>query len=240
MINSLLFAILLATGCTNSSKQTQNTIALKPDTIRPSSVSKQATLINYGGDDMPVYVWVEYAGPLINNGKKYAHIHGIKFSYIKPKKTYTEYYENLDIRNASRKFDFNSGKVQGLPGDANIGLVSGIDSLLLFRVLGNYEFTREFRGMTFSDVSTISLNQYGEYVADINIEFNLKKNGNGAYTLTFYDGSTIQYKATSGCKVTNESISFLNRENGRIYLLDRTCYLELVNKKDVKRFQELR
>jgi len=240
MVNSLLLAILLSTGYENGNKHNEYKKTLNPDTTnRPANISKQATLINFGGDDMPVLVWVEYVGPLIDNGKEYSHIQGIKFSYVKQRRSYTEYYENQELRSTARKFNFKASRVLEFPGEANIHLVNGKDSILMFHVLGN-ESRRVHRGMEFKNMSTISLNEFGEYVADTDMEFNIKRDDKGMYILTLNNGSRVMYKNVSMCKVSEESVSFLDRENGRIYLLDRRCYLELVNKDDAKKFQELR
>jgi len=36
------------------------------------------------------------------------------------------------------------------------------------------------------------------------------------YILTLNNGASILYKSTGACKVSKESVSFLDRENGRI------------------------
>ncbi|PSL19287.1 hypothetical protein [Chitinophaga ginsengisoli] len=241
MINSLLLIALLNMSCLSGNGQDENKKVLTPDTTqRPANVSRQATLINFGGDDLPVFVWVEAVGPLIADGKEYSHIRGIKFTYVKPRKSYTEYYENLNLRNGARKFNFKTSKVLEYPGEANIHLASGKDTLPMFHVLGNDELERMHRGIKFKDISTVSRDQYGEYIADTDMECNIKKDGNGMYIVTLNNGSKIIYKSTSKCNVSEESVSFLNREDGKIYLFDRSCCLELVNKEDVKKFQDLR
>lgn len=240
-ISSLLI-MALTTGCLSNDKQKidNNKITSQDTTSRPPNVSKQATLINFGGDEMPVLVWVEYAGPLVIDGKGYSHIQGIKFSFVKPRQSDKAYYENLEIRNGSRDFDFKRCRVAEIPGDANICLVNGKDSLLIFQVSVYNGSKRVHRGIEFRNMSTISLNQYGEYVSDVDMEFNIQREDNGIYTLTLNDGSRIIYKGVSDCNVNESSVSFLNREDGKIYLLNKTCYLELVNKNDAKKFQQLR
>ena len=227
-------------GCVNSHQQTEAS-GLKTDTIkRPAYVSKRATLINFGGDELPVFVWAEYIGPLIKNGRRYSHIHGVKFYYIKARKVDTVYYENLELRKAKREFDFANCKVLDYPGGTIVGLASDNDSITLFHVLETDEFKREHKGVEFKNIPTISINKYNEYSTDIDMEFSIKKIKEGGYLLILNDGSKIPYKLCQTCNEQPEIFSFLNREDGKIYFINRDCYLELVNSDDAKRFQELR
>lgn len=145
----------------------------------------------------------------------------------------------MELRNRSMKFDFKNRSILNYPGKATIQISNKKDSLLLFHVLESDEFAREHKEIEFKRMPTIALDN-NRYLADDDMEFNLKKLKDGKYELTLSDTSKVEYKACSNCNITNQEISFLNRQDGRIYFVDQDYYLELVNKDDVKLFQGLR
>ena len=241
MVSSLLLAVLLNIGCINNTQEKAPPSVLNTDTVkRPVNVSPHATLINYGEDYSPVFAWVEHTGQLVVGGKEYPHIQGIRFYYMKAKENDTVYYENLELRNAAKKFNFAGCRVLVSSGESNVHLVNGTDSILMFAVLENKESKRVYRGIEFKSVATIVKNQYGEYTEDVDIEFNIKRGEGGKYTLTLTDGSVIMYQLCATCKESPADLSFLNREDGRIYFINRACYLELLDKDDAPKFQGLR
>ncbi len=77
----------------------------------------------------------------------------------------------------------------------------------MFAVLELNEFSREHKGIEFKRMPTIALDN-NRYLADVDMEFNLKKVKEGKYELTLSDTSKVEYKACSNCNITNQEISF--------------------------------
>jgi hypothetical protein len=239
-----LFFILLSSlsfnlGCSNAQIEMQDK-KISTDTLqRPAGMTQQAVLLNFGSEDEPIMVWADYAGNFKNNGNEYSHIHGVWYYYVKADKNDTVYYENMELRSRAKQFDFKKCSILNYPGEATIKVSNGKEDVLLFNVIESDEFAREHRGIVFKRIPTIALNN-GNNTADVELEFNLKEIGNGTFEMTLNDSSKIKYQMSADCKVKNPLCSFLNRQDGRIYFVDRDCYLELVNKDDVKKFQGLR
>jgi hypothetical protein len=235
----ILYAVSFDNGCFSPSAKMNEKIF--NDTLqRPAYMTENATLLNYGSDEDSIMVWADYMGCLTIKEKVYSHIHGVQYYYVKAGRRDTTYYESLELRSGVKKIDFKNVRVlkQSI-GGANVGLFDGKDSLWLFHVLQSDEFNREHKGIHFTNMPTIELRN-NEYMADVELEFNLKKLKEGKYELTLSDTSKVQYEACLNCNITNQKISFLNRQDGKIYFVDGNYYLELVNKDDVKRFQGLR
>ncbi len=234
----LLYSLSVNLSCWNTPAKMENKNI--NDTLqKPAYMTGHAALLNYGSDDEPIMVWADYIGLLSKEGKVYSHIHGIQYFYVKAAVRDTFYYENLDLRNNIQVFDFKDFRILNYPGEATVQISNKKDSLLLFAVLESDEFSRTHKGVEFKRMPTIALNN-NRYMADVQMEFNLKKVKEGRYELTLSDTSKVQYKACSNCNITNQEISFLNRQDGRIYFVKQDYYLELVNKEDVKKFQGLR
>jgi hypothetical protein len=66
-------------------------------------------------------------------------------------------------------------------------------------------------------MSSIRTSTDDSYLASGYIEYNLEKTDSSKYILT----------------LRNTLVSFLDRENGRIYFIEKNCYLELTNKSDL-------
>ncbi|MBX2924074.1 MAG: hypothetical protein KF746_17880 [Chitinophagaceae bacterium] len=239
-----LFIILLSSlsfnlGCSNAQTEMKDK-KINTDTLqRPAGMTQQAALLNFGSDDEPIMVWADYVGTFKNDGKEYSHIHGVHYHYVKADKSDTVYYENMDLRNGVRKFDFTNYSILNYPGEATIKVSNSKDSFLLFSVLESTEFDRIHRGIKFTNMPTIE-KRNGALMHDVELEFNLKEIGNGIFEMTLNDGTKIKYRISSGCKVKKPLCSFLNRQDGKVYFVDADCYLELVNKDDVQKFQGLR
>lgn len=239
-----LFLILLSSlsfsfGCSNAQTEMKDK-KINTDTLqRPAGMTQQAVLLNFGSEEEPIMVWAEYAGTFKNDGKEYSHIHGVRYHYVKADKNDTIYYENMELRSRVKQFDFKKCSILNYPGEATIKVSNGKEDLLLFNVIESDEFAREHRSTIFKRIPTIALNN-GNNTADVELEFNLKQIGNGIFEMTLNDGSKIKYQMSAECKIKNPLCSFLNRQDGRVYFVDTDCYLELVNKEDVQKFQGLR
>lgn len=207
---------------------------------RPTGVSKKATLINLGAEDMPVFQWVEYAGKLNQGNKSHSHIYGFKYFDAKGELLSTVYYENMEIRDGRRDFDVSNYKVLPYPGDATIEVTNGADTLLFFHVLESDEFKRTYNGIEYVRMPAIYYEMKDNigFTSDEDLEFNIKKDDD-VYTVTF-TGTPIAFKRCSVCKTEPSKVSFLNEREGRIYFVEKECYLELVNNADILKIQALR
>jgi len=242
IINLLLLSLSCTIFfCNSSVKSTdENEKPMQDSLKRPTGVSNKATLINLGSEDMPVYQWVEYGGKLNHNNTTYPHVYGFKYFDAKGKLLSTVYYENMEIRNGRKDFDANNSKILPYPGDATIQITNGTDTLLFFHVLESDEFKRTHKGIEYIRMPAIyyETNYDNGFVSDEDIEFNITEE-KGIYTVIF-TGVTIPFKLSSSCSGVPSKVSFLNEQEGRIYFVERECYLELVNSEDIKKIQALR
>ena len=244
IITNLLLLSLSCTVvfCNSSVKSTENEkqVHVQDSLKRPTGVSKKATLINLGSEDMPVYQWVEYVGKLNHDNKPHPHIYGFRFFDAKGKVLSTAYYENMKIRSGSKDFDASDCKILPYPGDATIEVTNGADTLLFFHVLESDEFKRTYNGIEYVRMPAVyyETNYNTGFTSDEDVEFNVKKDKD-IYTVTF-TGTPIAFKLCSACKTEPSKVSFLNEQEGRIYFVEKDCYLELVNSEDIQKIQALR
>jgi hypothetical protein len=181
-------------------------------------------------------MWAEYFGPLVANGRNITHIIGVKFQSKNNSAPDTMYFENLKLRAGADSLNFNDLLISKTSSDANIELVKGSDTLHFFLALQTSEFDREFNGIQFTQMPTVERNNYGEIVYNAMIEFNLKNLNKTGYILTLTKGEKIEYKLCSKCQTNPTRLSFLNKETGNIYFIEKDCYLELVDSLDMAKF----
>jgi hypothetical protein len=103
-------------------------------------------------------------------------------------------------------------------------------------------FTKERKSgganFTFADSKALETITFPNgFVSDEDIEFNIKKEMD-INTVTF-TGTAILFKLCSACKTEPSKVSFLNEQEGRIYFVERECYLEPVNSDDLKKIRAL-
>jgi len=235
LLSSLSFNI----GCSNAQTELKDRKVNTDTLLRPAGMTQQAALLNFGSLDEPITVWADYIGFFRNDGKKYSHIHGVRYHYVKADKSDTVYYENMELHNGVRQFDLKTYSILNYPGEATIQMGNGKDTILLFHVIESDEFEREHRGIVFKRIPTIASDN-GHNTADVELEFNLREIGNGVYEMTLNDGSKIKYRMSLGCKVEKPLCSFLNRHDGRVYFIDVDCYLELIDQADAQKLQGMR
>lgn len=241
LINCSVFS---CNGSTKSSKEEQSTIhdVIEQDSIkRPKNVPKQATLINLGFDDLPSYQWVGYSGKLIKDDKVYPHIYGFKYFDIEGKFLHTQYYENLEIRSGSKNFDVSEIKVLPFPGDATIQLSNDTDTLLFFHVLESDEFKRTHKGIEYNRMPTIYEDYNGNgFASGEDLEFNIRKDQD-LFIVTFTAKGILEipFKLNSTCGQEPSIVSFMNREEGKIYFIEKGCYMEPVRIEDVRLLKSL-
>ena len=201
---------------------------------RPLFVSKRANLICFGSAQEPRMVWAEYIGPFQKNEKVYSHIYMVKYYYTNPSKTDTVFYENLEIRNKLINPDWEIYKIADHQIDeGTILITNGKDTIDLFSVLQTEKYNEEYKGTKFTNIPSVREVENGSLIATSFVEYNLKIENNKQYVLTLRNGTKIHYRLCAECKVDPEEISFMNREDGRIYFIERNCYLELTDGDDV-------
>lgn len=210
-----------------------------PAPPRPPGFSRKATLINFGTEEDWNFAWAEHTGPYKENGKEYAHIQGFKFYYETTQQTHTFYYENIAVREGKKIFDFTNCSMLNYPGEATIEVANENDTISMFCVKGPDEFSRVHKDVAFTSVNSVSLNQYNEYAADFDIEINLQQEGERRFVVTTNNLVKTYYRLCDSCKIAPGKISFINREDGRIYFLERHCYLEPENAEDAGRFKQM-
>ncbi|NDV65336.1 hypothetical protein D0T60_08785 [Bacteroides sp. 224] len=202
------------------------------DTInRPDYVSSKATyIIEVGGEvtnDEPCFIyWVEYLGSATINDKVYPYIKKILVYYSKHEID-TMYLENPDIRNGKIKIDDQKAYITPVSnGDGlhEISIVNGKDTI---KVHESYGFGKDERISSFKfdkELNKMRFNGYRE--CSITVE-------NGEITL-HYEGD-IKYKLSKDCKledVKTENMCYMDDDNGKIYFLERDCFIEPVNPED--------
>ncbi|SEW43867.1 hypothetical protein [Chitinophaga arvensicola] len=231
----LMLPFLAVLSCIRSSER-----RVKPlvDTVkRPAGFSDKAVLENFGGGESYIPVWMEYSGALEKNGITYPHIRGIKFYYPEIGVFRTCYYENNELRQGQRSFNFNGCRVAPGAWDSNITLINGQDCISMFYVIGDDTSSRENNGFDFTTVPAVALSG-NDYLYNGMFEYHLSKEQADNYTLRLYDGTTIAYKMSASCKAAAGPVSFVNRENGNICFLAKDCYLTLVHPEDREKLQE--
>jgi hypothetical protein len=237
----LLFLSSAVFSCNSSARSTETESQMQDSLKRPSGVSRKATLINLGAEDMPVYQWVEYVGKFNYRNKSHSHIYGFKYFDAKGNVLSTVYYENMQIRSGRKDFDVTNYKVLPYPGDATIEVTNGIDTLLFFHVLESDEFKRTYNGVEYVRMpATYYEADYDiGFTSDEDVEFNVMKEKD-IYTVTFTHTTPVAFKLCSACKTEPSKVSFLNEQEGRIYFVEKECYLELVNSEDIQKILALR
>jgi hypothetical protein len=242
-IISLVLSLSVTAFCCNSSVKSEGHATVQDSIKRPANISPNASLINPGepeGEGMPVYQWVEYAGKLVYDGKEHSHIYGFKYFNDKGSLLSTVYYENMEIRGGKKDFDASKSKVLLYPGDATIQLSNEADTLLFFHVLESDEFKRTYQGLAYTRMPAVyfETNYDTGFRSADDVEFNIDTEG-GKYFVTF-TGTTVPFKLSSSCNGEPGKVSFLNYKEGRIYFIEKECYLELVNSEDIQKIQALR
>jgi hypothetical protein len=234
-------------GCNIEKKEVEQTVEkIEQDSIiRPDNVSNDAWLVNMGFVDKPIFAWVEYVGNYTDNRKIYPHIYQFRYLYHDDKSIDTLNYEWNKGRYVNIKLELNNFKGYSFklfPGDATIQLKNEENELFLFNVIENHKFDNVFRGISYFRIPTVKIDSiYPEYglSTDYETRINLEQTEKGAYTVNLIDDKGIRafmYKMNEDCRVTPTKISYLNKENGHIYYIEKDCYLELVDKKDLDKF----
>lgn len=222
---TILASIFLNFFCTNGLNSKNK---MSDDTKRPDYVPRGAIQIRFGSKDEPRIVWVKEIGEYIFDSKIYSHILGFVYYYSNTKID-TVYYENLDVRNG--KFILSDTKLK-MPkeqiDESTITLLVGKDSLSFFSVLGTRKFDENYNGVNLSSISTCQNVGNGNLIASSYLLCYLKQEKDSLFYLYLRDGTKVKY-ILNGVEnvVTKLNVSFLNRSDGTIYLIDAKIFLKI-------------
>lgn len=240
------FIFLLNFACSNTQvSMNENNKTDSGNIKKPEYMSSNATLMNYGSKEEPIFVWADYGGVYKKDGKEYTHIHLVNYYYVNAKKQDTMYYENLQLRNGSKFFDFSKAKIlEESFGGRNIGIASNKDTINLFFVLEKKEFISDFNNIIYRRTPMICLTENKEYKYDNDVRLNIKKDKQDNYLVSFvdYDINNAKYKLIKKRKELQftdlNTISFVNKEDGIIYFLNNDFYIEPTNKSEIKNLKK--
>lgn len=217
---------------------------MKKDTIvRPDHVSSQAKLINLGFVDAPSYVWIEYVGFYKDKHRVHSHILGIKHTNINP----DGYPEQVD----TLYYEFDSGRVQPsafgdlkdyeiipYPGNGTYKLINENDSLLLFNVMQLSDSRQVIKGKEWQmAVPTTEINRHGEKVSGVQAHMHLEKENDDIYLVSLIDDKgmrTLRFQKFGNCSIDTK-LSYLDKQEGKLYFVPKDCYLEILEKDDLSK-----
>jgi hypothetical protein len=236
-ILSIMSVVFLTVNCMGNSKSESIKVANARDTIsKPKGMSARAKLLNLGSEEEPVFSWVEYVGPLKKNGIVYDHIIGFKYHFTSGIEE-INYYENLNGRNSNETFNSKDYGLVEFPYSGNIKVVNKGDSLFFFQVLTDHKSDEVYNDLRITRMRTVEKVKDGSILSSEELQCNLKHETGDQYLLTMRDGTKIPYRLNLRCKSIPSEVSFLSRGDGRIYFIERSCFLELTNKKDLSKLK---
>lgn len=230
----ILFSLTFI-SCIGQTKEDMKTVTItKQDTVvnnaGKADVPKDAYQMNLGFVDKPVWVWVKYDHKLHLDGITYDHIYGINY-WDEDGLLYTMYYEQ-DREGDTVEIDFSNYIIEFYPGDGTIQLIGkNADTILLFSVLEDKRFRRNFKGTDFRRYPTVNYNKNGEKVSDAEVEFSFVLKSERLYEVTIIDHNGInKHDFKSNCDLDDDfEISYYDLTNGKIYLISKDCYLSLAH-----------
>lgn len=226
----LFIFAMLNIHCTGSTMdQNQDSIP------KPNFLSNRAVILNFGGGEMPIYVWADASNYFENDSINYAHIIGIKYYYVSSGIIDTVYYENLKLRSGHVKINLSGIKILSTVSDAGLTISFNNDTLHLFRATQFNGLESLYEGKSYVRVPVVnSVSPIGLiYNGDISLYM---ENMDDTYCLVYvYKSgeklSTIKYRKYNACIVKkNAQVSFLDKTNGRIYFIEKECYIDPLDK----------
>jgi hypothetical protein len=241
MKGSMIFLGLFAWSCQASFTNTdsaQDTMMKKDTIVRPAHISPQAKLINLGFVDAPVYVWIEYIGCYDNGGVVYQHIFGIKHTYVNSNKVDTLYYEFENSRiNPSKFGNLKDYEITPYPGDLTYKLTNN-QKMLLFNVMQLSDSRQIIKGKEWQmAVPTTEINRHGEKVSGVQAHVHIEKENGDIYLVSLIDDKgmrTLHFQKRGDCSIDSK-ISYLDKQEGRLYFVPKDCYLEILEKGDLSK-----
>jgi hypothetical protein len=203
----------------------------KDTLLRPANVSLDAKLLNLGSDDEPLFAWTQTLGSLKINNLIYPYILCVKYTF-KSGMEQTSCYENLELRLGKKKINWGGFKILRFPFSGNIKISDGKDTLYLFEVLVEKTWVEKKKSV-YTDVATVKTVADGSLLSTKDLACNLVDNGNGNFLLILDNGMKLKYKVNQSGGVNNKTISFINRDNGNVYFIDKSCFLKLLDTNDL-------
>ena len=208
------------------------------DTVkRPSYVPSDATLLRFGSEQEPRLVWADYVGHYRNGQKVYEHILGVRFFY-NSKSVDTFFFENFDIRNGKKTFDPKAYKLLYAQIDeGTLTIANDGDTLHIFSAVhgGPGPISNGVQMINVPSIQLTNNNQY--YIAGSWITSYLKNEGKGLYSLILEGGEKIAYRLNNGCEEGPSVMSFINVEDGKVYFIEKSCWLEIVDTNNVSKLK---
>lgn len=242
ILTSFLY-ILLFVGClsnTNIEKQKLPNSIMKniiTDSIAPpEGMSENANLLNLGSKEEPILAWVDYMGTFRRNGKNYSHIHGIRYCYLSDNQSDTIYYENLELRKGLKEFNFIGCKIPDqVTGQGDMTIVNDKDTITMFNVLEKVTLKSKVDGIEYRKPYSIKFNDNKEVIYADDIRVNISKKDINKFIVSFIDDDLIgiAYGMNNNFDIEKELISFVNREDGKIYFTNKDYFLYPLNSQDV-------
>jgi hypothetical protein len=208
---------------------------IQADSIpRPAGVSPKAVFMNFGGDEVPVHAWVEYIGGYKQGRKKLSHLVGIRYYYSFSGKSDTVFYENLDYRGNILKIEIDSSIILPSYSTADLILNYNRDTIIFFPVLEDPSLESVYKNVRYVCLPSVSTNQDGVLVYNDYIGLSIDRTGN-QYKVRFNrsNDEIFEYNICSQCKETTRKVSFVDKTDGKIYFIERECYLEPFDKDKV-------
>lgn len=226
------FAFLNA-NCRCSPKKTDARIQTN-SIPRPAGISPKAVFMNFGGDEIPVHAWAEYVGVYAQGKKKLSHLVGIRYYYSISGESDTVFYENLDYRNKMLKINIDSCTILPSYSTADLKFHYNSDTIIFFPVLEDTSLESIYKGIRYIRSSCVTKNQDGVLVYKGDISLSIDED-NSLYFVRFNrrNDEPFDYKLCSRCKETKGKVSFVDKTDGKIYLMERECYLEPLYKDNV-------
>jgi hypothetical protein len=243
---SMILLGLFAWSCQASFTNTDSAqdMKMKKDTIvRPAHVSPQAKLINLGFVDAPSYVWIEYVGFYKDTQGVHSHIFGIEHTNIYPddypEQVDTLYYEFDGSRRQLSVFrDLKDYEIIPYPGNGTYKLINKDDYLLLFNVMQLSDSRQIIKGKEWQmAVPTTEINRHGEKVSGVQAHVHIEKENGDIYLVSLIDDKgmrTLHFQKRGDCSIDSK-ISYLDKQEGRLYFVPKDCYLEILEKGDLSK-----
>jgi len=240
IILSISMVLLGTCACSNKKSIEQNDVTMiSLEIVRPDNISEYARRFNMGSDDNPVFVWVEITGNLELNGKIYPHILGLRYTYENGG-TDTSFYET----SGRRDLNYKPSDVSALwhPGSTIRLMGRGYNDSILFNVL---EVAMEMDGEDDLDavgwriVPTCRKNRMSG--AEVHVQ--IKKTAEKEFLVILMDGQGNGYKRrmykTDNDKIDeNMIISFFDWADGKIYFIDKDCFIEPLDKIEYEQYRK--
>ena len=229
----IIVFLIFVTSCNGQKKTESPAIKSNNDATmivkKESKIPEDAFQINLGFADAPVWMWVKFDHVLSTNNKSYNHIYGLNF-WDEDENVDTLYYERDRENKNDEIIDFSNYIINRYPGDKTLQLVGkDSDTLLLFNVLENKKFRRTFKGKDFKSIPTVKINHNNEKVSGYDMNINVLPKEDSFYEVTILNEGINTYTFKSNCTLKDDfDISYYDMTNGRIYLLQKDCYLEKI------------